>query len=770
MDPLSISAGAIAVITAAISSFKTIRTLCIVPKEVEELASELRRLSNIANDISPLLPELRESTNLIEDLKKATEKIEEVQAYLTKCVKYATLANSNVRNDVQLAEAASNSQDGELSMIRPQQSNTFTPVDAKLSKRSRLKWTWDRKKVSKFKTDIQKINVRMTASINISTLNSSTLRPGEAARGIITAIDQLHSVSLDIKIESTSTKSIIERRLDSHALETAKITDWIDSSPLFLEREFERLRHELMQELRAEIQKEMALQGNQLLGAITAEISNRKLGSVYESELFTNDVAEEEDRANSEHGGTPASSGSSALMVTPPTDIIDSLGEYASGLSIETMSTFYSCLSEVTSHGPDSFFECSSTFFPEVYSVEGFYSTRIAVLSVLTFNGPNATKINKYFLLYAQTPRKWCRVTISMYIENNPRQREITQELGRQGLDSTLKHLPTPLHNEFESFLPTIQFYDSVTSVSVYLEDHGNSHVTFNQDEATITEDEQEKPTTRPEDFVCSIEDLGCPQFLESEVVVLRHMLSSLFLVRVEGKECLEKKKPFSTPGKPYDDGVEIFYKELQALYCVRESKRVLDFIGVVLDDTRNQVKSYIYEYAKKGPLCHLMEMTKPQDVPIPWARRQKWARQIVEGVADIHAQGLVVGSLTQGACICVDENDNAKLVPWPTAARFDFDGKGYLPPELRLQQGSDTFINPLLRGSRLDLFQLGLLLWLIAEHEPNWWTGAFCSRIGCKFQPRYSCETSPYPPTSDKSSTFAVLLILGIECQLRGY
>lgn len=573
------------------------------------------------------------------------------------------------------------------------------------------------------------------------------MRPGEAARGIITTIDQLHGLSLDIKIESGSIKSVIERRLDSHAVETAKITDWIESSPLFLEREFERLRHQLMQELRAEIQKEMILQGNQLLGAITAEISNRRLGSVHGSELFTNDAAEEEQRANSEHGGTPASSGSSAPMVTPPTTIIDSLGEYASGLSVETMSTFYSCLSAVTSRGPDSFFECSSTFFPEVYTVEGFYSTRIAVLSVLAFNEPSATKMNKYFLLYAQTPRKWCRVTISMHIEDNPRQREITQVLGTQGLDSTPKHLPAPLHHEFESFLPTIQFYDTVTSVSVHLEAHANSHITFNQGEATITEDEQERPTTRPEDFVCSIEDLGCPQFLESEVVVLHHMLSSLFLVRVEGKECLEKKKPFSTPGKPYDDSVEIFYNELQALYCLRESKRVLDFVGVVLDDTRHQVKSYIYEYAKKGPLCHLMEMKKPQDVPIPWARRQKWARQIVEGVADIHAQGLVVGSLTQGACVCVDENDNATLVPWQTAARFDFDRKGCLPPELRLREGSDTFINPLLRGSRLDLFQLGLLLWLIAEHEPNWWTGAFCSRIGCNFQPRYSCESEHVNP-----------------------
>lgn len=170
MDPLSISAGAIAVITAAISSFKTIRSLCIVPKEVEELASELRRLSNIVNDISPLLPELRESTNLIEDLKKATEKVEEVQGYMTKCVKYATSASSNVGNDVQLAEAASNSQDGEPSMIGPQRSNTFTSVDAKLSKRCRLKWIWEGKKVSKFKTEIRKINAGLTASINISTL------------------------------------------------------------------------------------------------------------------------------------------------------------------------------------------------------------------------------------------------------------------------------------------------------------------------------------------------------------------------------------------------------------------------------------------------------------------------------------------------------------------------------------------------------------------------------------------------------------------------
>ena len=73
---------------------------------------------------------------------------------------------------------------------------------------------------------------------------------------------------------------------------------------------------------------------------------------------------------------------------------------------------------------------------------------------------------------------------------------------------------------------------------------------------------------------------------------------------------------------------------------------------------------------------------------------------------------------------------------------------RDFLPPEL-WRLNLDTCIIP--RSTPLnyqtDVFQLGLLIWLIVEHRPHTW-GYYCTRAVCTNVPRYQCTASHVEPT----------------------
>src|ERR1700709_1520959 len=103
------------------------------------------------------------------------------------------------------------------------------------------------------------------------------------------------------------------------------------------------------------------------------------------------------------------------------------------------------------------------------------------------------------------------------------------------------------------------------------------------------------------------------------------------------------------------------------------------------------------------------MDVSSDGDGKIPWRRRERLAKKIVQGLSEIHEAGFVQGDFTLSN-IVIDADDNARII--------DINRRGcpvgWEPYELEemIQSGLriSMFIN-----TKTDLFQLGMVLWAIA-------------------------------------------------------
>lgn len=64
-----------------------------------------------------------------------------------------------------------------------------------------------------------------------------------------------------------------------------------------------------------------------------------------------------------------------------------------------------------------------------------------------------------------------------------------------------------------------------------------------------IAEDFEETRISNEEAVLQGIGDIGCPQFLQSGVFARSRKCSSLFMVQVKSRVCIEEKMPFVGTG-----------------------------------------------------------------------------------------------------------------------------------------------------------------------------------------------------------------------------
>lgn len=172
-------------------------------------------------------------------------------------------------------------------------------------------------------------------------------------------------------------------------------------------------------------------------------------------------------------------------------------------------------------------------------------------------------------------------------------------------------------------------------------------------------------------------------------------------------------EKPLIKKEIPSPETVDEFLYEINALSRLQYSRNVIQFYGVVVDDRDEAVKGLLISYADRGALIDVIyEHCKDGNNNLPWHTREKWARQIVQGLSDIHEAGFVQGDFTLSN-IVIDENDDAKII--------DINRRGcpvgWEPPEatplIECGQRISMYI-----GVKSDLYQLGMVLWALATQE----------------------------------------------------
>ena len=214
---------------------------------------------------------------------------------------------------------------------------------------------------------------------------------------------------------------------------------------------------------------------------------------------------------------------------------------------------------------------------------------------------------------------------------------------------------------------------------------------------------------------------------------------SSCYHVLVETRECVERKAPFASAGKQGENVFQNSFNDLKLLNSLRGCTGVVQLIGVVLDETRMHLKSYICESPAIMSLKRVLTFANSKSEIIPWPIREVWSSQIVKAVSEFHSKGLTVGVLELSS-VGLRADGTAILTCLQTAQRHLQDGKGHIPPELRKTSESDEAARRRTMNFRTDIFQLGYILWFLAEHRSNI-SGYLCARSGCTNVPRHMCS-----------------------------
>ena len=165
----------------------------------------------------------------------------------------------------------------------------------------------------------------------------------------------------------------------------------------------------------------------------------------------------------------------------------------------------------------------------------------------------------------------------------------------------------------------------------------------------------------------------------------------------------------------------------VQLLHCLKGISGIPKFAGVVVDSKGQQLKSYLKEMPGKGWMFDLLSNGLKQRQPLPWCRRERWAKEIIEAVKQVHSRGFVVGTLgdVNDLPVVIDSPDRATLWNFHNKLWVRDSQDGYLPPEYR--QPAPIF--PKFSAQQLveetapatprsDIFHLGMVLWLLAENQ----------------------------------------------------
>ena len=242
-------------------------------------------------------------------------------------------------------------------------------------------------------------------------------------------------------------------------------------------------------------------------------------------------------------------------------------------------------------------------------------------------------------------------------------------------------------------------------------------------------------------DILSYIHDLGCPRYVERQVIQLEIIdAPSRF------QSCINELLVFEIRSLVNPPTVAFLY-EVRALHCMRGASGIARLVGVVTDDEGETLKAYLIEY----PRARHNVMHVAGDPAIAFVRREKWAAQLFQGVAQIHEQGLVVGGLTIFTTpLVLEHTDTAlfrmfrnRIIPGRTVG-------SYYPPEFRHLR----HISPQLdekdwpcATSKTDVFHLGQLLWLLAENKPITRPSPNCMRQKCSTLGGDACDLSHVEP-----------------------
>ena len=423
---------------------------------------------------------------------------------------------------------------------------------------------------------------------------------------------------------------------------------------------------------------------------------------------------------------------------------VDFFLDFVSRFSVNGLNSSIDRLLGAISGHPNYLLETSPSFYPEQYDTT-FPDKMTSISAILPL--PSHPRTQRYFMTFQEKARKWQRVIIVATFEYFRDPSAMIQVSAEANIRLGWRDIPERLELPLQRLVREIHNFGSVTSVSVNLKENETGQITADTTRLEKVENMLERQMSNENTILQEIEHLGYPQFVESQVVFKAQLSCYRYKVWVGDRDFTECKVPFASAGLQGENLFDDFTDEVKRLTSLRGCKGIVQFLGIILDDTRRHIKGYLYEAPIIPNLRLVIPAANSQSKPIPWAVRELWIGQIVAAMSNVHARGLVIGALNNHR-ISIRADGSIVLDLSECAHRQLPTQRDRLPPEL-WRMSFDTCRIP--RSTPLnfqtDVFQLGFSIWLIAEHITHA-QGYYCTRAVCTNVPRYQCTASHTEPT----------------------
>jgi hypothetical protein len=193
--------------------------------------------------------------------------------------------------------------------------------------------------------------------------------------------------------------------------------------------------------------------------------------------------------------------------------------------------------------------------------------------------------VHKYFLFYAENVRSWRRITVTATILH------ASHHSAFPGIAAS-DHVSTKTVPG-EEILRGKQLRGAVNKASLANKENGSGKFVIDRTKVCVVEDLEEIRISNDEPIPQDIEDMGCPQYMESEVIIISQYSTYSYIVQVESRTCMEQKMPFARAGFPGEKRVDEFFNDIKSFSSMTSCNGLVRFVGVVLDDTRRHLKCY---------------------------------------------------------------------------------------------------------------------------------------------------------------------------------
>ena len=191
---------------------------------------------------------------------------------------------------------------------------------------------------------------------------------------------------------------------------------------------------------------------------------------------------------------------------------------------------------------------------------------------------PSHPRTQRYFMTFQEKARRWQRVIVLATFDNFRNPSAMLHVSAVANIRFPLVNIPERLKSPLRRLLRDIENFGSVTNVFVNLKENENGQIAADMTRVEKAENLLERHMSDENKILQEIEHLGCPQFGESQVIVKAQLSCYRYKVWVGDRDFTERKGPFASAG-------------LQG-----GCRGIIQFLGVILDDTRRHIKGYLYE------------------------------------------------------------------------------------------------------------------------------------------------------------------------------